>query len=163
MWLRFWLLYTLYIFLISPHLALHGWGSNKFWVHINAFLPSHQKCMPWIISKSIRNHSAHMNLKALRYMKSHHKRKKLQIMANKNVLLFVYKEFLQNSKENPNRLIEKWVWAMNRQPTKEEIQVAMMSGMLGSKLSHTLSICRNAGTGRKAVKLMSLTKWCCIQ
>lgn len=39
-------------------------------------------------------------------------------MADKNVLLFVYKEFLQNSKENPNRLIEKWVQAMNWQFTR---------------------------------------------
>lgn len=40
-------------------------------------------------------------------MKSHHKGKNYKLWQIKNVLLFVYKEFLQNSKENPNRLIKK--------------------------------------------------------
>lgn len=43
-------------------------------------------------------------------------------MANKNVLLFVYKEFLQNSKENPNRLIENgygpWTGSLQKKKYK---------------------------------------------
>lgn len=33
-------------------------------------------------------------------------------MADKNVLLFVYKEFLQNSKENPKKTNRNWIQAI---------------------------------------------------